>query len=75
MGVRTPKTAYSEGKPFRFVPIFSNLGPHRELVFDRAEDGEYCINRYRWQGTNLRAQLHRITERAGLNPWPKPGRT
>ena len=72
MRVRSPKTEHHEGKAFRFVPIFPNLRPHLELAFDRAEDGaEYCINRYRSQDVNLRTQLHKIIERAGLTPWPK----
>ena len=35
------------------------------------DEAEFCITRYRSQNANLRTQLHRITERAGLKPWPK----
>ena len=54
------------------VPIFPELAPHLADAFDRAEPGqEYVVVRCRDDGVNLRTQLQRIVERAGLVPWPK----
>ena len=39
---------------------------------EQAEPGtEYVITRYRETNVNLRTQLQKIIERAGLKPWPK----
>ncbi len=47
------------------------MRPYLEAVFDAAEPGtESVITRYR-EGSNLRTQLKRIIERAGLVPWPR----
>ena len=41
-------------------------------AFEESEEGEkHIITRYRSTNTNLRTQLHRIIQRAGLEPWPK----
>ena len=43
-----------------------------EDAFELAEDGaEFVITRYRDSNANLRTQLIRIIERAGLKRWPK----
>jgi hypothetical protein len=43
-----------------------------EEVFEAAEAGtEYIITRYRDPNANLRTQLLRIIDRAGVQPWPK----
>jgi integrase len=70
--VRSPKTEHHEGKESRLVPLFPELRPYLEQVFDDAEPGtEYVITRYRDLNTNLRTHLERIIEKAGLQPWPK----
>ncbi len=47
-------------------------GARLERVWDEAEPGcEFVITRYRDGNANLRTQLERIIERAGLKPWPK----
>ena len=70
--VHSPKTEHHQGKESRLVPIFPELRPYLEAVFDEAEPGtEYVITRYRQQNANLRTQLERIIKRAGLQPWPK----
>jgi hypothetical protein len=52
--------------------MFPELRPHLEECFDLAEPGtEYVITRYRDTNANLRIQLLRIIQRAGLQPWPK----
>jgi integrase len=71
MTVRSPKTA-REGKATRVVPLFPELRPYLEEVFDAAEPGEeFVITRYRERNSNLRTQLERIIRKAGLEPWEK----
>ena len=70
--IPSPKTEHHAGKGSRIIPIFPELRPYLEEVFDRAAEGSvYVINRYRDSNTNLRTQLTRIIYRAGLDPWPK----
>ncbi len=70
--VRSAKTEHHEGKDRRIAPIFPELLPHLADAFDRAEPGqEFVVTRCRNDGVNLRTQLERIIERAGLLPWPK----
>ena len=72
MRVRSSKTAHHVGKDSRLVPIFPELAPYLEDAADLAEPGaEFVITRYRERNSNLRTQLHRIIDRAGLTPWPK----
>ena len=68
----TAKTARHTGHESRTVPLFPELKPFLEAVFDQAEPGsEYVINRYRDATSNLRTQLTRIVKNAGLTPWPR----
>ncbi len=54
------------------MPLFPELRPHLREVFEAAEPGsEYVITRYRSPATNLRSQLLRFLEQAGIPPWPK----
>jgi integrase len=70
--VRSRKTEHHEGKDRRIVPIFPELLTHLADAFDRAQPGqEFVVTRCRDDGVNLRTQLERILERAGLVPWPK----
>ena len=56
----------------REIPIFPELKPYLEDVFELAEPGdEFVITRYRKKNANLRTQLLRILKRAGIAPWPK----
>lgn len=72
MCVRSPKTEHHEGCESRIVPLFPELRPYLEEVFEQAKEGtKFVITRCRSQNTNLRTQLLRIIKRAGLNPWPK----
>jgi len=71
--VRSPKTERHEGGESRQIPIFPELRPYLEEVWEQAEPGTvYVITRYRDNNANLRTQLERIIRRAGLTPWPKP---
>jgi len=70
--VRSPKTEHHPDGASRLIPMFPELRPHLEAVFDLAESGtEYVIRRYRDSNANLRTQLLRIIDRAGAEPWPK----
>lgn len=71
MRVTSPKTA-KQGKGSRLVPLFEELLPHlleaREVA---PADAVYCVTRYRDGESNLRTQLGRIIDRAGLEAWPR----
>lgn len=70
--VRSAKTEHHEGKDRRVVPIFPELQPYLADAFDQAEPGqEYVVMRCRTNEVNLRTQLERIIENAGVVPWPK----
>lgn len=72
MLVRSPKTERHEIRDSRWVPIFPELWPHLDAVWDQAEPAaEWVITRYRSTTQNLRTHLERIIRRAGLDPWPK----
>jgi hypothetical protein len=73
MTVRSPKTEHHVGGESRVVPLFPELRPHLEEVFDAAEVGtEFVITRYRSTNANLRTQFLRIVRRAGVQTWQKP---
>jgi integrase len=70
--VRSPKTERHEGRESRVIPIFSEVLPHLQDMFDTAKPGtKWVITRYRRANQNLRTQLQRILKRAGLKPWPR----
>ncbi len=70
--VHSPKTEHHQGGESRLIPIFPELRPYLEQVWEQAEPGtEYVITRYRTANANLRTQLMKIVRRAGLEPWPK----
>ena len=72
MTITSPKTEHHEGKASRVIPIFPELRPYLEAVWDQAEPGTFwVITRYRDKNANLRTQLERIIRKAGLEPWPK----
>jgi integrase len=72
MAVRSPKTEHHAGGKCRVIPIFPELRPHLEAVWDTTAPGiEFVITRYRESTINLRTQLMRIIKRASLKPWPK----
>jgi integrase len=70
--ITSPKTEHHEGGGTRVIPLFAELLPYLEDAQQLAELGaEFVITRYRSNNQNLRTQLGRIIERAGLEPWPK----
>lgn len=71
--VRAAKTEHHDDGGVRVVPMFPELVPHFQAVFDAAPEGaQHVITRYRSRAANLRTQLVRYIEQAGLTPWPKP---
>ena len=72
MRVSSPKTEHHPGGGSRIVPLFPELRPCLEAVFDAAEPGtEYVITDYRERNINLRSRLLDIIWAAGLKEWPK----
>lgn len=72
MMIRSSKTEHHEGKGSRQIPIFPELRPYLEDVWESAEPGTvHVITRYRGANSNLRTQLERIIRKAGLSSWPK----
>ncbi len=72
MLVHSPKTEHFQGGESRWVPLFHELRPYLEELFEQAKPGaEYVITRYRDPNVNLRTQMLKIISRAGLKPWPK----
>jgi hypothetical protein len=72
MVVYSPKTEHHVGGASRVVPIFPELRRHLEDAWEIAQPGAvYVIARHREHNANLRTQLLRFIERAGVKPWPK----
>ena len=69
--VHSSKTERYSGGASRVIPLFKELRPFLEEVFDRAEEGAEFVIANRRRGGNLRTQLGRIAKRAGLKPWPR----
>ena len=80
--IRCPKLEHHAGKAIREIPLFPELRPFLQDVWDQAEVGvEFVIAKHRpkclntdgsgWGNTNLRTQLQRIYKRAGLEMPPK----
>ena len=74
MTVYSPKTEHHEGGAYRDVPLFPELRPYLEELWELATPGENrVVTRYVYNGqnTNLRTQFQKIIKRAGVEPWPK----
>jgi len=73
MLVHVPKLERIAGKGTRLVPIFPELKPYLNAVWEEAKPGSpFVIRRYRSRNANLRTQLLRYLALAGLPKWPKP---
>lgn len=71
--VHSSKKEHCSDEGIRVVPMFPELTPLFQEMFDQAEPGTvYCITRYRDKAVNLRTQMNKIIKRAGLKTWPKP---
>jgi integrase len=72
MRVPSPKTEHHPGGESRIVPIYPELRPYLEEVWEQAKPGtEYVITRYRETNVNLRSRLLDIIWSAGIKEWPK----
>ena len=72
MTVRAIKTEHHADHGVRAVPIFEPLRPYLRAVYESREaDATHVITRYRQANSNLRTQLMRYIEKAGLKPWPR----
>lgn len=66
------------GKGERVAPLFPELRVELEDLAELRQPGidvpatDYVIKRYRHTEQNLRSQLHRIADLAGVERWPKP---
>lgn len=75
--VRAPKTQHHRDGGVRIVPIFPEVRPFLEALWDAAPEGGggYVITRSRGRPSialNLRTQFNRYCVMAGAVPWPKP---
>lgn len=71
MTVTSPKTEHLEGKGSRRVPLFPELRPYLEEVFEQAEPAAtFVLDRYQGH-TNLGVPFRKIIQRSGIEPWPK----
>lgn len=62
----------AEDKGSRTIPLFPELRTALDEAWEVAEPGaEFVITRYRQANINLRTQLERIIEKAGVELWPK----
>ena len=72
MTVDSPKSEHHEGKAYRVVPIFPEVGPFLEQAWHRADErAEYVVEAWRSQVKNLRTRMLRAIRRAGLKAWTK----
>ena len=70
--VHASKTEHHEDGGDRVVPMFTELKPLLQAVWELAPEGSnYVIERNR-KHTNVGTKLRRIIRLAGLKPWPKP---
>ena len=85
MTVPSPKTEHHSGKAYRTVPLFPELRPYLDEVFELAEEGAVYVvggatgDGFRaaadrpggWMNANMRTTFLKIVRRAGLQPWPR----
>ena len=75
--VHAPKTEHHEGKASRWIPIFPELRPYLEEVWEEVWGQTKCGSEYlivHGQGKSesyFRTMLLKIIKRAGLDAWPK----
>jgi integrase len=70
--IHSSKTEHHTDGGIRIIPIFPELRPYLEEVWDLADPGtEFVITRYRDANCNLRTSMEKIIRKAGLTPWPK----
>lgn len=58
-------------KAVRIIPLFPELQPELQQLFDRAEPGEKQVLPFVRNFKNLRTRFMGMIERAGCEPWPR----
>lgn len=72
MTVWSCKTEHNAGGDRREIPLYDELvTPLLDALESMPPGAEYVVWRYRDNATNLRTQLERIIDKAGLKRWPK----
>lgn len=77
-----PKVEHHEGRGVRQCPLFPELrsileeawdlyGDSSEYVVDAAAYRAAAMKESGWQNANLRTQLLKLLEKAGVDPWPR----
>ena len=81
INVRSPKTEHHDGKASRLLPLFAEVPPYLQAVYNELPEEKFqrlsaepivTVCRRRAGRANLRTQFQRIIKRAGVKPWPKP---
>ncbi len=71
MTVTSPKTEHHAGKETRVVPLFTDLLPYLEAVFDQAAEGaEFVLDVIR-RSVNPGTRFEKIIKRSGVTTWPR----
>ena len=71
--VRASKTAHHEDGGVRLVPLFPEVRAALDELWQLAPEGaDHVLTRFTGTAQNLRTQLARYCERAGVKPWIKP---
>lgn len=66
MRVKAPKTGQT-----RIVPIFPEIRPYLERLWDQAGSSQYVISRHRATGQAITSAVVRAIGRCGIPVWPK----
>jgi len=75
--IQASKTEHHEDGGLRFCPIFPELRPYLQALYDAANPGIDCpmgtpvITRWRSADQNIGAAFRKLLTRAGIKPWPK----
>ncbi|MBI1312456.1 tyrosine-type recombinase/integrase [bacterium] len=76
--IQASKTEHHEDGGLRFCPIFPELRPFLQALYDTANPGIDCplsapvITRWRSADQNIGTAFRKLLKRAGIKPWPKP---
>ncbi len=63
----------SKTKSWRTIPIFPEIRPLLDTLWEQAHDGEqFVLGRWNVSGSALTNRLKRVLRRLGVEPWPKP---
>jgi integrase len=75
--INAKKTEHHKDGGVRFCPIFPELRPFLQELYDRAKPGIDCpmstpvITRWRSSSQNIGTAVHKLLKAAGVKPWPR----